>query len=237
MTQVQLPETGDRHMIQVINVHKNVMTPEGSLPIPKGLNFSVERGHSLAIQGASGSGKTTLLALMAGLDLASEGEIFLEGHSLTRLDETGRARLRARSVGFIFQSFLLLGHLTALENVMLPLELKGSKEAESIATEFLKSVGLGERLRHYPAMLSGGEQQRVAIARAFVHQPKCLFADEPTGNLDATTGHRIADLLFQLNEKAGTTLILVTHEPRLAERCLDRIVLEAGQIVESAHAV
>lgn len=212
------------------------MTPEGSLPILKGLDFSVARGQSLAIQGASGSGKTTLLALMAGLDLPSEGEILLEGHALTRLDESGRAQLRARSVGFIFQSFQLLGHLTALENVMLPLELKGSKEAKSIATEFLVSVGLGERLRHYPAMLSGGEQQRVAIARAFVHQPHCLFADEPTGNLDAGTGNRVADLLFQLNEEAGTTLILVTHEPRLAERCRNHIVLEAGKIVESRHA-
>lgn len=223
-------------MIQVINVHKNVMTPEGSLPILKGLSFSVARGHSLAIQGASGSGKTTLLALMAGLDLPSEGEIFLEGHALTRLDESGRAQLRARSVGFIFQSFQLLDHLTALENVMLPLELKGSKEAKSIATEFLVCVGLGERLSHYPAMLSGGEQQRVAIARAFVHQPQCLFADEPTGNLDAGTGNRVADLLFQLNEEAGTTLILVTHEPRLAERCRNHIVLEAGKIVESRYA-
>jgi putative ABC transport system ATP-binding protein len=212
------------------------MTPEGSLPVLKGLSFSVARGQSLAIQGASGSGKTTLLALMAGLDLPSAGEIHLDGQALTRLDESGRAQLRARSVGFIFQSFQLLGHLTALENVMLPLELKGSKDAKSIATDFLVSVGLGERLRHYPAMLSGGEQQRVAIARAFVHQPHCLFADEPTGNLDAGTGIRIADLLFQLNEEAGTTLVLVTHEPRLAERCRNHIVLEAGKMVESRHA-
>ena len=224
-------------MIQVIDVYKHVMTPEGSLSILKGLNFSVKRGHSLAIQGASGSGKTTLLALMAGLDLPSHGEILLEGHSLTQMDESGRARLRARSVGFVFQSFLLLGHLTALENVMLPLELKGSRQAKRIASEFLTHVGLGERLGHYPAMLSGGEQQRVAIARAFVHQPQCLFADEPTGNLDAATGSRISDLLFNLNAEAGTTLILVTHEPRLAERCQHQIRLEAGMIVESSHEV
>ena len=193
--------------------------------------MEVQAGEALALIGPSGAGKTTLLALLAGLDHPSVGTVSLCGEELTRMDEDGRAQVRARHVGFVFQSFHLLPSLTALENVMLPLELGGVSGAEARAREALVSIGLGARTSHYPKQLSGGEKQRVAIARAFVTRPKVLFADEPTGNLDAVSGNRIADLLFELNEQAKTTLVLVTHDRQLADRC-DRILeLDAGRFL------
>ncbi len=193
--------------------------------------MEVQAGEALALIGPSGAGKTTLLALLAGLDHPSVGTVSLCGEELTRMDEDGRAQVRARHVGFVFQSFHLLPSLTALENVMLPLELAGVSGAEARAREALVSIGLGARTSHYPKQLSGGEKQRVAIARAFVTRPKVLFADEPTGNLDAVSGNRIADLLFDLNEQAKTTLVLVTHDRQLADRC-DRILeLDAGRFL------
>ena len=188
-------------------------------------------GESVAVVGASGAGKSTLLALLAGLDEPSGGRIWLNGAELTQLDEDGRAALRAKHVGFVFQSFHLLPSLTALENVMLPLELAGRKDARSAALEVLEKVGLSARKGHYPNQLSGGEQQRVAIARAFVTRPAVLFADEPTGNLDTATGERVIDLLFDLNAGSGTTLVLVTHDKSLAARCQRIIQLDAGRIV------
>jgi len=202
---------------------KKVSSPEGPLTIVDGIDLTVGRGESLAIVGASGAGKSTLLALLAGLDLPSAGEAWLDGMNLTALDEDGRAAIRARRVGFVFQSFHLVPSLTALENVMLPLELAGDRRARDAAIVVLERVGLSRRLRHYPRQLSGGERQRVAIARAFVAQPVILFADEPTGNLDTATGRKIADLLFSLNAEEGTTLVLVTHDQTLAERC-DRVI-------------
>jgi len=193
-------------------------------------------GESFAIVGASGSGKTTLLGLLAGLDTPDAGDITLDGHALHRLDEEARADLRRRLVGFVFQSFHLLPALTAEENVMLPLELEGSSDARSRARAALDAVGLSSRRRHYPAQLSGGEQQRVAIARAFVHGPRVLFADEPTGNLDQRTGHHICDLLFALNRDHRTTLVLVTHDATLAARCQRGIELDEGQVVPGIHA-
>ena len=190
------------------------------------------QGDSAAIVGVSGSGKSTLLGLLAGLDQASGGDVIIDGVSLAGLDEDSRAALRAEKVGFVFQSFQLLPALTALENVMLPLELSGANGAEQQATTFLNKVGLGERLAHYPATLSGGEQQRVAIARAFAAQPALLFADEPTGNLDGETAEKIIDLVFSLNASAGTTLILVTHDQRLAARCQRRFAMESGRLSE-----
>ncbi len=195
------------------------------------LSLELNKGDSLAIVGASGSGKSTLLGLLAGLDLPSSGEVTLAGQSLSNLDEDQRARIRAEHVGFVFQSFQLLDSLNALENVMLPLELDGRKDARERATELLRRVGLGQRLTHSPRQLSGGEQQRVAIARAFAAEPDVLFADEPTGNLDSHTGERISDLLFELNKERGTTLVLVTHDERLAHRCRRLIRLEAGLLV------
>lgn len=218
-------------MIDAKAVTKRVSTQEGELIILHPISLMVNAGESLAITGASGSGKSTLLGILAGLDTASSGEIFLNGINLSALDEEGRAAARAKNVGFIFQSFQLLPGLTALENVMLPLELRGDKAARSKAKEFLQRVGLEARLQHYPQQLSGGEQQRVAIARAFASEPKILFADEPTGNLDFTTGARIIDLLFELNRAQGTTLVLITHEERLAQRCMRRIEIAAGAIV------
>ncbi len=210
---------------------KQVPSPEGRLVILEDINLSVAPGESLAIVGASGSGKSTLLGLMAGLDTATDGRVFLDGHDLGRLDEDGRAALRASRVGFVFQSFQLLPSLTALENVMLPLELAARPDARRGAEIILERVGLGDRLHHYPKQLSGGEQQRVAIARAFAGEPMILFADEPTGNLDRKTGERVGELLFSLNQEHGTTLVLVTHDVRLAERC-DRVVeLDGGRIV------
>lgn len=193
----------------------------------------MKAGQSLAIIGPSGAGKSTLLGLLAGLDTPSTGEIWLGDNEITAMDEEGRARVRAELVGFVFQTFQLLGSLTALENVALPMELAGDKQARQLAIDYLDKVGLAERLGHYPKQLSGGEQQRVAIARAFACQPKIMFADEPTGNLDQGTGLKVSDLLFQLNEQSDTTLILVTHEQRLAERCARTIVIDDGQLVNS----
>lgn len=218
-------------MVEARAIDKTVPTFEGALTILQKVSLSVAAGESLAIIGASGSGKSTLLGILAGLDLPSSGEVVLNGHILTALDEEGRAKVRAENIGFIFQSFQLLPGLTAQENVMLPLELHGIKNAKTLAVDFLNRVGLGQRLHHYPQQLSGGEQQRVAIARAFASQPRILFADEPTGNLDSTTGARIIDLLFELNREQGTTLILITHEQRLAQRCQRRIELAAGEII------
>ncbi len=218
-------------MVQANSVTKQVNTQEGNLTILHPISINVTAGESLAITGASGSGKSTLLGILAGLDVPSSGEVILNGNNLSVLDEEGRAKVRAGNVGFIFQSFQLLPGLTAHENVMLPLELRGDKLANNKAREFLERVGLGSRLHHYPQQLSGGEQQRVAIARAFASEPQVLFADEPTGNLDSTTGARIIELLFELNRAQGTTLILITHEERLAQLCQRRIELAAGAIV------
>ena len=210
---------------------KEVSSPEGPLAILCDVSLSVGPGESVAIVGASGAGKSTLLALLAGLDEPTTGSVQLAGRELTTLDEDGRAAVRAQHVGFVFQSFHLLPALTALENVMLPLELLGRRDARLVAAEVLSRVGLGERLGHYPRQLSGGEQQRVAIARAFVTGPELLFADEPTGNLDSATGERIMELLFGLNSVTQTTLVLVTHDMELASRC-DRIIrLDAGRVV------
>jgi putative ABC transport system ATP-binding protein len=197
------------------------------LTILHDISFDVRGGEAVAIVGVSGSGKSTLLGLMAGLDEPSEGSIQIDGHDLFALDEDGRASLRARMVGFVFQSFQLLPAMTALENVMLPLELAGTPSAETSARQMLERVGLGERVRHYPKQLSGGEQQRVAIARAFVTEPAMLLADEPTGNLDSATGRQIIDLMFELNRERGTTLLLVTHDEGLSQRC-DRVLRLAG---------
>ena len=210
---------------------KQVETAAGQLVILEDIHLDIASGESVAIVGASGSGKSTLLGLLAGLDQASSGRIRLAGEWLDELDEDGRARLRGEQVGFVFQSFQLLPSLSALENVMLPLELAGHGDAGTPAAALLERVGLGARLDHYPKQLSGGEQQRVAIARAFVMQPKVLFADEPTGNLDAATGQRIIELLFSLNAEQGTTLVLVTHDDQLAGRCQRAVRLDAGRIV------
>lgn len=209
---------------------KEVSSPEGALTILDEVDLDVCRGESVAIVGASGAGKSTLLALLAGLDLPTSGEAWLDGFNLTELDEDGRAELRARRVGFVFQSFHLVPSLTAIENVMLPLELAGARSARESATSVMERVGLERRLHHYPRQLSGGERQRVAIARAFVAEPLVLFADEPTGNLDAATGRRVADLLFSLNAEEGATLILVTHDLSLAGRCERTIQLREGRV-------
>lgn len=211
-------------------VGKDVDTANGRLTILNGIDLAVERAESVAIVGESGAGKSTLLSLLAGLDVPSRGRLWLQGEELAALDEDERARLRAGRVGFVFQSFQLLPALTALENVMLPLELAGRSGARATAQDTLDRVGLGERLTHYPQQLSGGEQQRVALARAFAIQPAVLFADEPTGNLDTDTGAQIEALMFQLNRDSGTTLILVTHDIRLAGRCTRRVRLHAGRI-------
>ena len=217
------------------HLSKVVPSTEGELAILHDLSFDLERGDSLAIVGSSGSGKSTLLGLLAGLDLPSAGAVELAGHPLQTLDEDSRARVRAEHVGFVFQSFQLLDNLNALENVMLPLELEGRGDARQRAASLLERVGLGQRFGHYPRQLSGGEQQRVAIARAFAAEPAILFADEPTGNLDSHTGERISDLLFELNQERGTTLVLVTHDERLAHRCRRLIRLEAGRLVDSVE--
>ena len=224
-------------LVVACDVSKSVIGPEGALDILRGVNLQILPGESFAIVGASGSGKTTLLGLLAGLDTSSSGSIHLDGHALESLDEEARADLRRRLVGFVFQSFHLLPALTAEENVMLPLELEGASDARSRARQALDAVGLTSRRRHYPAQLSGGEQQRVAIARAFVHGPRVLFADEPTGNLDQRTGHHISDLLFSLNRDHRTTLVLVTHDAGLAARCDRRIELEEGRVVPTAASV
>ncbi|MGG5870969.1 ABC transporter ATP-binding protein [Pseudomonas peli] len=214
------------------NLSKVVPSTEGELTILHDLSLELVSGDSLAIVGSSGSGKSTLLGLLAGLDLPSSGSIVLAGNDLASLDEDQRARVRAEHVGFVFQSFQLLDSLNALENVMLPLELEGHADARQRARSLLDRVGLGQRLTHYPRQLSGGEQQRVAIARAFAAEPAVLFADEPTGNLDSHTGERISDLLFELNKERGATLVLVTHDERLAHRCQRLIRLEGGHLVD-----
>lgn len=203
------------------------------LAILQGVDIEIKRGESVAIVGASGSGKSTLLGLMAGLDQPSTGEISLLGLRIDQLNEDQRAAVRARGVSFVFQNFQLLPGLTALENVMLPLEIRGEKKARGQARELLAQVGLSEREQHYPSQLSGGEQQRVAIARAFAGSPQILFADEPTGNLDRKTGHQIEDLLFNLNRDHGTTLVLVTHDPQLAQRCQRQLVMDNGHLSEA----
>jgi putative ABC transport system ATP-binding protein len=217
------------HVLKAENLSKQVSSPEGPLTIVDDVSLAIAAGESVAVSGPSGAGKSTLLALLAGLDLPTHGRVLLEGHDLTRLDEDGRARLRAQRVGFVFQSFHLIPALTALENVMLPLELAARGDARRTAAETLAGVGLRARTGHYPRQLSGGEQQRVAIARAFVTRPAVLFADEPTGNLDSATGARVGELLFELNANAHTTLVLVTHDRDLAARCARVVRMEAGR--------
>ena len=223
-------------MIETRDLVKSVDTSEGVLTILKGVSLKFEAGEAVAIVGASGSGKSTLLGLMAGLDISSSGEIILDGHELSSLDEEERAVLRGQLVGFVFQSFQLLPSLTALENVMLPIELKGDAAAKEKAVDLLDRVGLTERWHHYPNQLSGGEQQRIAIARAFATEARILFADEPTGNLDTATGAKIVDLLFDLNKAFSTTLVLVTHDERLAARCDRQVRLVAGEVVSGDAA-
>ncbi len=218
------------YMVQAQKLCKRVASPEGTLTLLDEVDLAVAAGEACAIVGASGSGKSTLLGLLAGLDAPSAGRVVLDGVDLDTLDEDGRARLRAGRVGFVFQSFQLLPALTALENVMLPLELVGSPAAGRTAREVLARVGLANRLRHYPNQLSGGEQQRVAIARAFAPKPKILFADEPTGNLDHATGERVIDLMFSLNREHATTLLLVTHDEAVAAHCHHRLHLAAGRL-------
>ena len=224
-------EAATRHAaLDVQGLGKHVPLPDGDLTILDGIGFRIEHGDTVAIVGASGSGKSTLLSLLAGLDVPSAGTVTLDGERLSDMDEDGRARVRGDKVGFVFQSFQLLPSLTALENVMLPLELRGDTDVEGPARQILQKVGLGERLAHYPRQLSGGEQQRVALARAFVTRPSLLFADEPTGNLDTHTGQAIIELLFALNADAGTTLVLVTHDDHLAARCQRLLRLDAGRL-------
>ena len=217
-------------MIEVQHVFKSVDDATGRLEILRDIDFSLARGETAAIVGASGSGKSTLLSIIAGLDVPSSGTVRIDGEDLFARNEDERAALRARKLGFVFQSFQLLSNRTALENVMLPLELAGRRDARAAATTLLQRVGLGERLGHYPRVLSGGEQQRVALARAFVMQPAVLLADEPTGSLDFATGERVMELMFELNREQGTTLVLVTHDRAIARRCERRITIEAGQV-------
>jgi putative ABC transport system ATP-binding protein len=223
-------------LLQADDLGYQVATSEGPLDILKHIHLSIEQGESVAIVGASGSGKSTLLGLLAGLDTPTHGDLWLAGHKLTGMDEEARALIRAEYVGFVFQTFQLLPGLTALENVMLPSELRHDPQAKMTAKTFLERVHLGHRLQHYPRQLSGGEQQRVAIARAFASQPKILFADEPTGSLDTSNGHHISNLLFDLNTETATTLVLVTHEPALAARCQRRIHIDAGQVIKVEHS-
>jgi putative ABC transport system ATP-binding protein len=225
-----------QEMIAVQHVFKSVTDSTGTLTILRDIDFSLRKGETAAIVGASGSGKSTLLSIIAGLDTPSSGTVLIDGVDLFSREEDQRAALRAQKLGFVFQSFQLLGNLTALENVMLPLELAGRRDARSAATAMLQRVGLGERLGHYPKVLSGGEQQRVALARAFVVQPAVLLADEPTGSLDFATGEKVMELMFELNREQGTTLVLVTHDRGIAQRCERRITIEAGQASEPAEA-
>jgi putative ABC transport system ATP-binding protein len=224
-------------MIAVQHVFKSVTDSTGSLTILRDIDFTLNKGETAAIVGASGSGKSTLLSIVAGLDTPSSGTVHIDGVDLFAMNEDQRAALRSQKVGFVFQSFQLLGNLTALENVMLPLELAGKRDARATATQMLQRVGLGERLSSYPKVLSGGEQQRVALARAFVVQPAVLLADEPTGSLDFATGGKIMELMFDLNREQGTTLVLVTHDRAIAQRCERRITIEAGQVVAEALEV
>lgn len=218
--------------INVVNLEKSVITQEGTLTILKGINLDVKQGESVAILGPSGSGKSTLLGLLAALDTPTSGEILLDGVALSPLNEEQKAALRKQKVSFIFQSFMLVDTLTALENVMLPAELAGVSNAKEKAQAMLVRVGLSHRLTHLPKQLSGGEQQRVAIARAFICEPTVLFADEPTGNLDSVNGHKIADMLFELNQESHTTLVLVTHDLLLAKRCERQLVMDNGHLQE-----
>jgi putative ABC transport system ATP-binding protein len=218
-------------IISVEHIYKTVTDSTGSLDILSDIDFVLKKQETAAIVGASGSGKSTLLSIIAGLDTPSRGTVRLAGFDLFSMDEDARAAVRARQVGFVFQSFQLLGNLTALENVMLPLELEGRKDARTLATEILARVGLSQRLNSYPRVLSGGEQQRVALARAFVVKPAVLLADEPTGSLDFATGEKIMELMFALNRELGTTLVLVTHDRSIAARCDRRITIEAGHLV------
>lgn len=219
--------------IEARQLGKQVSTRDGVLTLLHDINFTAEAGTSVAILGASGSGKTTLLGLLAGLDMPTQGTVIFDGNNLSDFDEDGRAALRAERVGFVFQNFQLLFGLTALENVMLPLELAQAPHPRKTAEELLARVGLQERFHHYPNQLSGGEQQRCAIARAFSTRPNCLFADEPTGNLDSETGRRIIELLFELNSELGTTLIMATHDEKLSELCSVQLNLDAGRLVTS----
>ena len=221
-------------ILQAEDLGKQVASPAGDLVILEDINFSILKGETIAIIGVSGSGKSTLLGLMAGLDIATSGKILLDGVDLGALDEDGRARMRSQRVGFVFQSFQLLPGLTALENVMLPLELAGRRDPLPEARERLAEVGLDHRLHHYPGQLSGGEQQRVAIARAFAGNPRLLFADEPTGNLDHKTAQQIIDLLFRLNRERGATLVLVTHDPAIADHCARSLTLAGGRIATAS---
>lgn len=219
-------------MIETKHITKIVSTSEGQLQILQPISFNVKAGESVAIVGASGSGKSTLLSLLAGLDQVSEGEISLDGAGLHGMDEEQRARLRGEKVGFIFQSFMLVQSLTALENIMLPAEIAGMDNPKELGLQILEQVGLGHRGTHYPNQLSGGEQQRVAIARAFITKPKILFADEPTGNLDAANSDKVEKLLFDLNRESDTTLVLVTHDPELAKKCQRQLHMQAGELTE-----
>lgn len=218
--------------IQVKNLSKHVHLPDQVLEVLSDVSLSVKKGESCAIVGRSGSGKTTLLGILAGLDVPSSGQVFLAGHNLSDLSEDDRAEVRAQNVGFVFQSFHLLSHLTAVQNVMLPMELQGIANPEARARSLLDDLGLSDRSKHFPQQMSGGEQQRVAIARAFACNPSVLFADEPTGNLDSETGAEIINLLFKLNAQMGTTLIMVTHDPALAERCARICRIESGRLVD-----
>lgn len=221
--------------IEVANLSKRVEGADGEIAILRDICFDLNAGETLAIVGASGSGKTTLLSLLAGLDVPSQGEVRLNGKNIFDLNEDGRAHLRMEKIGFVFQSFQLLGHLNALGNVMLPLELRQDARAREKAEAMLKRVGLGARLKHYPKVLSGGEQQRIALARAFVTEPPLLLADEPTGSLDSTTGNAIIKLMFDLNKERGSTLILVTHDASIAAQCGRIVTLDAGEVVDDAR--
>jgi putative ABC transport system ATP-binding protein len=228
--------TDTDNVLEAVDLGKEVSSPEGTLTILTDVSFHVAAGESIAVVGPSGAGKSTLLALLAGLDLPTRGHVVLNGSNLSALDEDGRARVRAESVGFVFQSFHLVPSLNALENVMLPLELAGHDDARGAARGIIEKVGLKERWSHYPAQLSGGEKQRVAVARAFATEPAVLFADEPTGNLDSRTGANVMSLMFELNRNSATTLVLVTHDMQLAERCGRVIELDAGRLVRDRKA-
>ena len=227
---MSVSENTSAAIVRAIALTKQIITGAARLDILNDVSFDIARGEAVAIVGASGSGKSTLLGLLAGLDMPSAGQVLLDGADIFTLDEDGRAALRGQLIGFVFQSFQLLPFLTALENVMLPLELAGTAQARTQAQEMLARVGLAERFTHYPNQLSGGEQQRVAIARAFVRAPKLLLADEPTGNLDAATGAQVIDLMFELNRERGTTLLLVTHDEALSRRCTRQLRLVAGRL-------
>ncbi|WP_423599116.1 ABC transporter ATP-binding protein [Roseateles sp. MS654] len=225
-----------QHILEVDHVSKSVQDADGVLTILHDINFQLQARESVAIVGASGSGKSTLLSILAGLDTPTEGTVRLRGQDMFALDEDGRAALRGAHLGFVFQSFQLLAHLTALENVMLPLELRGERDARAQAKQMLERVGLGQRLSHYPRVLSGGEQQRVALARAFVQQPALLLADEPTGSLDYATGEQVMALMFELNRELGTTLVMVTHDNSIAARCERQLKISAGHLQDITMA-